>query len=333
MISAIMITAETSPTFDVACSRLESGNYVQGSGSDDHFIWLSLTSGGCAGIHQIAKLAELKRRGLLSVIDGIEGDSFGGIGAAIVAGDHIEEASEYIFKLGEKWFINPWRALLIGKQAVSSDVLRRTLEPVLDTERITTSPIPVNIGVSCLKPLKAMSVDLSKVEPDQVIPWVMRGAHLPIASGAANRDENGIPYADPGLTSHGPMRRARLNGATDIIHISCNPLGIEKKKLREVALAGIWALRHDPRAIAKINATMDEQVELRQPHREGHFVCEGANVVGFYLPNPDKEKDEKPLAKLWTTDPGRLKYSFERATEYMKNCLDILMPEFKPATV
>lgn len=327
-----MITAETSPTFEVACSRLDAGNYVQGSKSDGHSLWLSLPSGGCAGINQAAKLSELEKRGFLSVIDGIEGDSYGGIDAAVVAGGHVGKVYENMLKLGPEWFINPWRILLIGKQAVSKEVLRRTLEPVLDTEKITQSTIPVNIGVSRLRPLTAMSVDLSKVEPDQVIPWVMRGAHLPIACGAADRDEYGIPYADPGLTSLGPIHRAIQNGATDILHVSCNPLGREKKKLHEVALMGAWVLRHDPDAIAKVNNNVERQVEIRKDHREGHFVHQGANVFGFYVPKPDKKNHEKPLAKLWTTDPGRLRYSFERATEYMKNCLDILMPDIRPAS-
>lgn len=326
-----MITAEASPTFDVVNSRLASEDYVQGSNSDGHSVWLSLPSGGCAGVHQAAKLSELEKRGVLSVIDGMEGDSYGGIDAGIVAGKHIQEVLENMLKLGPEWFINPWRFLCIGKQVVSSAVLTRILEPVLDTEKISRSPIPVNIGISKLRPLTAMSVDLSKVEPDQVIPWIRRGALLPIVGGAAERDENGIPYADPGLTSLGPIHRAVQNGATDIIHLSCNPLGRERKKLHEVVLMGGWALRHDPDAIAKVNRNVDEQVESRKDHREGHFKYLGANVHGFYLPRPDKNKLEESLPILWTTDPGKLRYGYDRATEYIKNRLDLLMPGLRPA--
>ena len=79
------------------------------------------------------------------------------------------------------------RAIRIGGRAIDMSVLEAAMEPVLDTKKIVNSPVPVNVGVTVLSPLSRMSVDLSKVEPEEVIPWMMRGGHLPIVGGAAPR--------------------------------------------------------------------------------------------------------------------------------------------------
>ena len=323
--------SETAPPIELTCSRLRNGNYIPGSCSDGRKLAIALGSGGMAGITPLGELLSLKEFGTFKVVDCWLGDSIGGINAGICVADQIEDASETFYQMKKQRFIDPLRALRIGGRAIDMKILQESIEPILNTKKIANSPVPVNIGITKLKPYSRMSVDLSAVEPEEVIPWMMRGAHLPIAGGAAPRDSAGIPYADPGLSSLGPIHRAVQDGCTDIIYLSCQPYAADRKQAWQVGLVGAWGLRHDIGAVFKYNRVVDDQIKLREAYREGPFNYQGANVVGFYPPMPKDTNETWPT--LYTTDPGRLRSGFERAAEYMKNCLHTLMPEPEPVPV
>ncbi len=332
-----MIMAEMSAPLALAHDRTVSG-YEQGSLSDGRMLGVALHSGGAAGINALGISKELKQRGVFNVADILAGDSIGGVNAGIIAADQIEDACEAFYSLKKQRFVNPWRAARIGGRVMDMDILAGMIGEVLDTGKITDSPIPIDIGVTRLRPFMGMSVDISKVEPEEVIPWMMRGAHVPVAGGAAPRDKYGTPYADAGVAGKGPIMRLLEAGCTDIISVACNPNGIDIKRRWQIGVVGVWSMRHDPAAIFKLNKAVDDQLANRRPFQpsqdgaiENHTVQIGnVNVVSLYPPT--LPKDEKKLPKLYTTDPGRLRHGFEKTAEYMRTHLAALMPELRPAT-
>lgn len=324
-----MSTTVTAPPFELGHSRLQAGNYVAGSCSDGRMLGIANGSGGLAGINALGILSALKESGIFSVVDWWEGDSIGGINAGICVADQIEEASETFYTLKKRGLVDAWRAMRIGGRAIDMSILQDAMGPILDTEKIANSPVPVNVGITKLRPFSRLSVDLTKVEPEEVIPWMMRGGHLPIVGGSAPRDANGVPYADPGLSSLGPVHRAVQNGCTDVIYISCQPYAPEKKHAWQVGVVGAWGMRHDLLSILKYNQVVDDQIEGRQPFRERSFSYGEANVYGLYPPMPTSKAEAWPT--LYTTDPGKLRSGFERCADYMKGCLRTLMPELVPA--
>jgi hypothetical protein len=318
------------PTFELVQSRLSSGEYVPGSCSDGRKLGIALGSGGLAGINALGKLSVMEESGIFDVVDLWEGDSIGGINAGICVAGQIEEARDTYYTLRRRGLIDVWRAIRIGGRAIDMSILRDAMEPILDTEKIAESPVPVNVGITKLKPFSRLSVDLSKEAPEHILPWMMRGGHLPIVGGSAPRDAYGMPYADPGLSSLGPVHRAVQNGCTDVIYISCQPYAPDKKHPWQVGLVGAWGMRHDPLAILKYNKVVNDQISGRRVFRQGSFMYNGAHVYGFYPPMPQNKSEAWPT--LYTTDPGLLKSGFERCADYMRHCLQKLLPEYIPAS-
>lgn len=314
-----MVTLEPAAPVELAHQRMRDA-YLPGSLTDGRKLGLAIGSGGMAGIVTLGKLQSIRQSGIRAVVDGVYGDSIGGINAAIDAAEQIDEAREAYYALAKRRFIDGWRALRIGGRAVDMGILEHEMRytTILDTEKVTNSPIPISIGVTRLRNYAAMSVDLTHIEPEEVIPWLLRGAHLPIAGGAAPRDKFGTPYADAGLSSMSPVHRAVKDGCTDVIFLSNQPYARDEKRNWQVGVVGMWAMRHDLQAIFKFNNVVNHQIESRKPFCEGAFRYGAANVMGYY---PQAISGTDALPTLYTMDPGRLKAGFEVAALMMMSRL------------
>ena len=186
-----MTATSISGPVQVAYERLNGAEpYVIGSLSDGHKLGLAVESGGGSGPVTLGNLQALEEAGIFGVIDEVHSISIGGINACAQMAGQTELALEGYGVMTRDGFIRKWRVKRVMDMRMLDIFLRGPKG--LDVEKITKSPTPIHVGVSLLTGgLRPVSVDLSKQDPENVIDWLMRGAHLGLAAGPAPKDSKG----------------------------------------------------------------------------------------------------------------------------------------------
>jgi len=304
-----MSVMELSGPIEVAYARKNGAEpYVVGSFSDGHRLGVAGGSGGGAGPVTLGKLLGLHEAGLLDVVDEFHVISVSAINVGAQVAGQTDLALEGYGVMTEEGFIKKSRF----NRVVDMRILERVLRSAkgLDVEKITQSPAPIHVGVSQLNGgLRPISVNLSEQDPEHVIDWIMRGAHLGIAAGPAPKDAKGNVYADGGFSHLSAVDMAVSNGCTDVIYLSNQPYAPDAYKAWQVALMGAGLSLYDPRAIPTFSRIVRAQIASRQVFKEGAFKYNGANVEAFFPPHPDCP--ENTLPTLFNTDPRRIQIGFD----------------------
>jgi len=301
-----MNSPEISAPMALALSR-KTGGYVRGSHSDGRRLGVAIGSGGGAGPVTLGKLVALQRTGVLDYVDAIHAISVGAINAAALLAGQTELAIAGYGEVTKGGFIKKIRVHRIVDMGILERVLRRS--DGLDEEKVAKSSIPLHVGVTQLTGgLRPISIDLSQEEPDNVIDWLMRGAHLGIAAGPAPKDRRGIVYADGGFSHLSAIDMAYKGGCTDIIYLSNQPYEPDKYNAFNVAFFGAGLSLYDRHAIPALNRVVRNQIASRRPICDGEFRYNDANVVGFFPPRPTEPEDALPT--LFNTDPRRIETGF-----------------------
>lgn len=323
-----MQTIELSGPMEVARERLSYVEpYIVGSLSDGHKIGLAIGSGGGAGPVTLGKLQALQDMGVLGVIDEIHAISVGAINASAQVAGQTAVALEGYGVMTEEGFIRKSRLNRVVDMRILERVLRS--DKGLDVEKITQSPAPIHVGVSQLNGgLRPISVNLSEQDPEHVIDWLMRGAHLGIAAGPAPKDKSGNVYADGGFSHLSAIHMAVSNGCTDVIYLSNQPYAPDAYKAWQVALMGAGLSPYDPNAILNFSRIVRQQIASRRVFKEGAFKYQNANVEAFFPPRPDCP--ENTLPTLFNTDRRRIQVGFDIGRMHVLRHLASLFPAVSP---
>ena len=319
-----MQTLESIGPTQLSFNRLNYAEpYVPGSMSDGRKLGLAVGSGGGAGPVTLGKLLALQETGVLGVVDEIHALSIGAINASAQLAGQTDLALEGYEIMTRSGFIDARRFWSVVNMGVLSRALRGSRG--LDVEKIVNSPTPIHVGVSQLNGgLRPISVNLSEQDPEHVIDWLMRGAHLGIAAGPAPKDVNGNVYADGGFSHLSAVDMAVINGCTDVILLSNQPYAPDAYKAWQVLLMGAGLSIYDPRAIPTFSRIVRAQIASRQPFKNGAFRYGNANVEGFFPPEPDCP--ENALPTLFNTDPRRIKIGFDIGRIHVLQRLAGLLP-------
>ena len=303
-----MTATSISGPSQVAHERLNGAEpYVIGSLSDGHKLGLAIESGGGAGPVTLGKLQAFEETGVLGVIDEIHAISIGAINACAQMAGQTGLALEGYDMMTQKDFVKISRIQRIFDMRKLDRVLRSSKG--LDVEKIIKSPTPIHVGVSVLTGgLRPVSVDLSKQDPENVIDWLMRGAHLGIAAGPAPKDSKGNFYADGGFSHLSAVSMAVINGCTDVFMLSNQPFARDVYKAWQVALMGAGLSPYDLMAIPAFGRIVRAQIASRRGFKDGTFKYGDALVEGFYPPKSDSP--ENALPTLFNTDPKRIMVGF-----------------------
>ena len=303
-----MHTQELIGPSQLAFERLNYAEpYVPGSLSDGRKLGLAIGSGGGAGPVTLGKLQALQHLGLLEMVDEIHTISVGAINASAVMANQIELALEGYDMMTKEGFIKKSRVHRIVDMRILERVLRSSRG--LDIERITKSSAPIHVGVTQVSGgLRPISIDLSKQDPESVIDWLMRGAHLGIAAGPAPKDSSGVVYADGGFSHLSAVDMAFRNGCTDIIYLSNQPYNPDKYKRHQIMLLGAGLSLYDKFAIPTLSGVVRRQIASRKPFQDGLFTYEGTRVEAFFPPTPDCPDNALPT--LFNNDPRRIEIGF-----------------------
>lgn len=304
-----MSEIEISGPMEVARERLGyEPPYVIGSMSDGHKLGVAVGSGGAAGPVSLGKLQALQEAGVLGVVDEIHAISVGAINASAQMAGQTELALEGYDVMTKHGFIRRSRVNRMLDMRILDGVLRG--ENGLNPEKITKSPVPVHVGVSRVNGgLRPISINLSEQDPEHVIDWIMRGAHLGIAAGPAPKDKLGNVYADGGFSHLSAVHMAVSNGCTDVIYLSNQPYEEDAYSVRNVLIFGGGFSLYDPLAILHLSRIVRAQIASRKDFKDGAFKYRHANVEAFFPPEPDCP--ENTLPTLFNTDPRKIKIGFD----------------------
>ncbi len=319
-----MSTMELSGPTQLSFERLNyEVPYVPGSMSDGRKLGLAVGSGGAAGPVTLGKLQALQETGVLGVVDEIHAISVGSINACAQVAGQTEVALEGYDMMTREGFIQRSRI----NRVLDMRILERFLKGSkgLDVEKITKNPAPIHVGVTKLSGgLKPLSIDLSKQDPELIISWLMRGAHLGVAAGPAPKDEWGDFYTDGGFSHLSAVDMAVKNGCTDVIYLSNQPHTADSYSIRNVLLFGVGFSLYDPLAIPRLSRIIRAQNASKRDFRNGAFKYGVANVEGFFPPQPDSP--ENALPTLLNTDPRKIKIGFDIGKMHVLQRLAGLLP-------
>ena len=304
-----MNATSLSGPMQVAHERLNGVEpYEVGSLSDGHKLGLAIGSGGGAGPVTLGKLLALQETGVLGVVDEIHALSIGAINAGAQMAGQTDLALEGYEIMTRSGFIDARRFWSVVNMGVLSRALRGSRG--LDVEKIVNSPTPIHVGVSQLNGgLRPISVNLSEQDPEHVIDWLMRGAHLGIAAGPAPKDVKGNVYADGGFSHLSAVDMAVTNGCTVVILLSNQPYAPDVYKPWQVMLMGAGLSLYDLMAIPTFSRIVRAQIASRRDFKDGAFKYGDASIEGFFPPRPDCPENSLPT--LFNTDPRRIKIGFD----------------------
>ena len=320
-----MTNHEISAPMALSVSRRTNG-YVRGSFSDGRRLGVAIGSGGGAGPVTLGKLTALQKTGVLDQVDEIHAISVGAINAAALLAGQGELALSGYMEMTDKGFIKKWRLLRVVDMRILERVLRRS--DGLDQQKVAESEIPLHVGVTRLTGgLKPVSINLTEQDPEDVIGWLMSGAHLGIAAGPAPKDRHGDVYADGGF-SHLSAIDMAAKVCTDIIYLSNQPYEPDVYKGWQVALMGAGLSLYDRHAIPAFRRVVRSQIESRRPICDGDFSYNGANVTAFFPPRPTTPEDALPT--LFNTDPRRIDAGFRIGSMHALNKIASYFPVPQP---
>lgn len=287
----------------VALDR-KTSNYVAGSFSDGRKLGLAIGGGGGSGSVTLGYLEELRNAGVLQVIDVVTALSVGAINISAVVAGQTELALKGYDTMTEKGFIQKRRIHRIFDMKILERLLRGS--DGLDTNKINDCTIPLLLGVTQLTGgIKPITIDLAEQDPENIVDWLMRGAHQGIAAGPAPKDKKGIVYVDGGYSHLSAVDMAVQSGCTDVIYLSNHPYKQGEYKGWQVALFGAGFSPYDIKAIPNYNSIFRRQIASLATFKEGSFNYMGAEVAGFF------PADSESLPKLINTDPRKVKAGFD----------------------
>ncbi|MDQ3094300.1 MAG: hypothetical protein M3Q70_03965 [bacterium] len=195
---------------------------------------VSVQGGGRAGIIGLGALDVFYNEGYLEHTSQIDGISIGTSNAAATISGQIPKAKEaQIHTMTDGEFVNFRRAHKPADFALLENVIRGSL----DVEEVLKSPVTLGIGLTRKRDLSPDSItsrDISENDGD-LVTWLMRAMHLPIAAGLAKSD-----WIDGGTSWLRTPDISRHYGATHIIDISNAPTKAWKYQKWPTNLVGGW---------------------------------------------------------------------------------------------
>ncbi len=195
---------------------------------------VSVQGGGRAGIIGLGALDTYVNEGYLEHTLQIDGISIGSANAAAAISDQIDKAKQaQIETLTDREFIKFSRA----NKPADFGLLEKVIRSSLDVDAVLNSPVNLGIGLTRKADLSAQSITSTEIamQDGDLVKWLMRAMHLPIAAGFANSD-----WIDGGTSWLRTPDISRSHGATHIIDISNAPTKTWKYQKWPTNIVGAW---------------------------------------------------------------------------------------------
>jgi predicted patatin/cPLA2 family phospholipase len=297
---------ETIPGLRVLQARVAGGDYAPGSQVDGFKVGLCLDGGASQGITSLGMGTALAEEGLLSVADGIYGDSAGAVNGAYLVADQLETAKDFYFWSGEKTL--DMRRVLKGRWPIDRNIVTGTLtdDAPLDTDRALRSELPLAIGVTNVSDYTADRVSNKKITSgSELIEWLARSTRLPIFAGIKPMyDKADTAWADGGLSWTSLEQMAIDDGCTHVISLASKRYRRFHTGQRLVRGAtyviGKWLEQYGQGTLEQYQAFITEQARTLD-WQPGGVMYQGSRIDRYYpvgteaLPARSTRKRERLL--------------------------------------
>ncbi len=192
---------------------------------------LVLGGGGSRGAYEVGVWQGLRELGIQ--IDLVTGTSVGAINGAIVAQNTFELAESLWKEIDTSMIFDTDPKEIISNSAISNHNLKKLLEQYVDEDAVRNSSIDfglVTVGLTKLSPHFLMK---NQIPQGKLIDYLLASSTLfPAMKGYEIGDET---YVDGGFSDNLPVGMALDQGATQIIAVDLDAVGVVRKKALQSA--------------------------------------------------------------------------------------------------